>query len=307
MKNFTLSIAMLLLSTIAFAGNCIKVTAAVFTNPSNDGTNWILTINWEADGQKYMYVTVKVNGTPVPGISNNCFSVNAGGGATGTKIYTGIVAPGGIPALSATFERFTGNCGTGSSCGYTQVIPLGGGTLPIKISSFYTKRNGNNVTLNWKSETEINAKEFIIERNMGNGFAAIGTIAALNNAEGASYSFVDNNNSKTVSEYRLKLVDLDATFKLSETRAVKGTGAVSDFTVYPNPSSNGRVNVVFEDGSVSREVSVMDMSGRMVKQYRAVTNNNITIDNLTPGMYSIRIFVPATGEQVVEKIVVNKR
>ena len=35
--------------------------------------------------------------------------------------------------------------------------------------------------------------------------------------------------------------------------------------------------------------------------------NNITIENLTPGIYSLRVFVPATGEQVVEKIVVNKR
>ena len=304
MKNFTLSIAMLLLSTIAFAGNCIKVTAAVFTNPSNDGTNWILTINWEADGQKYMYVTVKVNGTPVPGISNNCFSVNAGGGATGTKIYTGIVAPGGIPALSATFERFTGNCGTGSSCGYTQVIPLGGGTLPIKISSFYTKRNGNNVTLNWKSETEINAKEFIIERNTGNGFAAIGTIAALNNAEGASYSFVDNNNSKTVSEYRLKLVDLDATYKLSETRAVKGSGAVSDFTVYPNPSS-GYTKISIADVTEATTVEVIDNAGRVIKTIALKNSNSVEVNGLQNGIYLVRVINKATGEAVTKKLSVS--
>lgn len=304
MKNFTLSIAMLLLSTIAFAGNCIKVTAAVFTNPSNDGTNWILTINWEADGQKYMYVTVKVNGTPVPGISNNCFSVNAGGGATGTKIYTGIVAPGGIPALSATFERFTGNCGTGSSCGYTQVIPLGGGTLPIKISSFYTKRNGNNVTLNWKSETEINAKEFIIERNTGNGFVALGTIAALNNAEGASYSFVDNNNSKTVSEYRLKLVDLDATYKLSETRAVKGSGAVSDFTVYPNPSS-GYTKISIADVTEATTVEVIDNAGRVIKTIALKNSNSVEVNGLQNGIYLVRVTNKATGEAVTKKLSVS--
>lgn len=304
MKNFTLSIAMLLLSTIAFAGNCIKVTAAVFTNPSNDGTNWILTINWEADGQKYMYVTVKVNGTPVPGISNNCFSVNAGGGATGTKIYTGIVAPGGIPALSATFERFTGNCGTGSSCGYTQVIPLGGGTLPIKISSFYTKRNGNNVTLNWKSETEINAKEFIIERNTGNGFVALGTVAALNNAEGSSYSFVDNNNSKTVSEYRLKLVDLDATYKLSETRAVKGSGAVSDFTVYPNPSS-GYTKISIADVTEATTVEVIDNAGRVIKTIALKNSNSVEVNGLQNGIYLVRVINKATGEAVTKKLSVS--
>ncbi len=49
------------------------------------------------------------------------------------------------------------------------------------------------------------------------------------------------------------------------------------------------------------------MSGRTLKQINNVTNNNITIDNLQPGMYTLRILVPETGEQTVQKIVVNKR
>ena len=45
----------------------------------------------------------------------------------------------------------------------------------------------------------------------------------------------------------------------------------------------------------------------MLKQWRNVTNNNIQIDNLTPGFYSVRIENTETGELAVEKIVVNKR
>ena len=166
MKIFTLIISLLFISVMGFSQNCIKALgSSAFSNPSNDGINWILTLNWQADGQKHMYVTVKVNATPV--INNDCFTVQAGGGATGTKIYTGIVAPGGIPTLSATFERWTGNCGGGSNCGVTQIICPGCGTLPIKLSAFYAKRNGNAVVLNWTTESEINAKEFVIERNSG--------------------------------------------------------------------------------------------------------------------------------------------
>ena len=53
--------------------------------------------------------------------------------------------------------------------------------------------------------------------------------------------------------------------------------------------------------------SVIDMSGRTVKQMKGVTNNNIQIDNLNAGFYTVRIVNTETGEQVVEKFVVNKR
>ena len=51
----------------------------------------------------------------------------------------------------------------------------------------------------------------------------------------------------------------------------------------------------------------MDMNGRVMKQWKGVANNNIQIDNLTAGFYTIRIIDTETGEQTVEKIVVKKR
>ena len=74
-----------------------------------------------------------------------------------------------------------------------------------------------------------------------------------------------------------------------------------------NPTSDGRVTVVFEDASVTRDVSLFDMTGRALKQWKGVNNNNIQIENLNPGVYSLRIVVPETGALSVEKIVVNKR
>ncbi|MBK8310617.1 MAG: T9SS type A sorting domain-containing protein [Chitinophagaceae bacterium] len=50
------------------------------------------------------------------------------------------------------------------------------------------------------------------------------------------------------------------------------------------------MNVVFDDASVTRSISVIDMSGRTVKQINSITNNNITIDNLMPGIYSLRVY-----------------
>jgi len=52
--------------------------------------------------------------------------------------------------------------------------------------------------------------------------------------------------------------------------------------------------------------SLIDMNGRAVKQWKNITNNNLQIENLTPGLYNLRIIIRETGEQAIEKIVVNK-
>ena len=45
----------------------------------------------------------------------------------------------------------------------------------------------------------------------------------------------------------------------------------------------------------------------IIKQWKGITNNNLQIDNLTAGFYTIRIIDTESGEQTVEKIVVKKR
>jgi len=64
--------------------------------------------------------------------------------------------------------------------------------------------------------------------------------------------------------------------------------------------------VWFEDAG-TWDISVTDISCRVIRQIKGHTNNNITFENLTPGLYSLRVIVPATGEQTIAKFVVSKR
>lgn len=185
-------------------------------------------------------------------------------------------------------------------------------TLPVAFTSFNASRNAGGILLNWKTAYEQNNRGFDIERNNNGNWEKIGFVASLglngNSSSDLSYSFVDrNNSSKGISQYRLRQVDIDAMATYSDVRAVRGEGQIGKITIYPNPTADGKVNIVFDDANVVRTVSVTDMSGRMVKEVRAVSNNNITISNLQSGMYTVKISVPETGEQVVQKIVVNKR
>ena len=183
--------------------------------------------------------------------------------------------------------------------------------LPVSFKSFTAARNRSNVLVKWETATEINNSGFAVERNINGSWEQVAFVAsqAVNGNSDAilSYQYIDLNNTKGITQYRIKQVDIDLKSKYSEVRAIRGEGQLGKTVVYPNPTNDGKVNIVFEDGNVSRDISVSDMSGRTIKQLRGITNNNITIENLTPGMYSLRIVIPSTGEQSVEKIVVNKR
>ena len=105
----------------------------------------------------------------------------------------------------------------------------------------------------------------------------------------------------------MRQVDIDGKQSYSQIRSVRGDGQKTNTIIYPNPSGDGKVNIVFEGTNSIRDVSLMDVSGKTLKQWKGVTNNNMHIDNLSAGFYTVRIVNVETGEQVVEKFIVNKR
>jgi hypothetical protein len=183
--------------------------------------------------------------------------------------------------------------------------------LPVTFGSFTATRNHSTVVVKWETVTEINNSGFAIERNINGTWEQVGYVTSQatngNSIAPLYYQFNDLNNTKGITQYRVKQIDIDAKGKYTDIRAVRGEDQSGSVIIYPNPTNDGKVNIVFEDANVTRDIAVSDMSGRTVKQMRGVTNNNITIENLNPGMYTVRIVAPATGDQIVQKIVVNKR
>jgi hypothetical protein len=190
--------------------------------------------------------------------------------------------------------------------------PNGCVNLPVSFKSFTaTRTNRSNVVVRWETATEQNSAGYAVERNVKGGWEFVTYVPTQapggNSTNVLSYQINDLNATKGISQYRIRQIDLDAVEKLSEIRSVRGEGQTGTTIVYPNPSSDGKANVVFQGEFAKRDVTVQDMSGRIIKQWRNYTNNNIQIDNLTPGFYTIRILNTETGEQNVEKLVVNNR
>src|SRR5688572_2518424 len=189
--------------------------------------------------------------------------------------------------------------------------PLGS-TLPVTLKSFTAQRNRLNVVLVWETVAELNNRGFNVQRRIGAGnWENVGFVPSntrnTNTNSLVRYEFTDYNPTKGMTQYRLQQLDVDGKSAHSNIRAVRGIGQVSSIIVYPNPSNDGKVNIVFDDTNVIRNVSLMDINGRKLRQWKNVANNNIQIDNLAPGFYSVQIENIETGDQVVEKIIVNKR
>ena len=128
-----------------------------------------------------------------------------------------------------------------------------------------------------------------------------------NSSSALNYDYSDLNSAKGITQYRLRQIDINGKQSYSPVRAVRAGGQKGKTIVYPNPSNDGKVNVVFPDINAIRDVSLMDMNGRVIRQWKRIANNNIQIDNLIAGFYTIRIVNTETGEQTIEKIVVKKR
>jgi hypothetical protein len=180
--------------------------------------------------------------------------------------------------------------------------------LPVSFTSFNASRNKENVSITWETAFEQDSKGFNVQRKTTADWKTLSFISAKANTSGtSSYTYSDVNNEKGISQYRIEQVDIDGKVKYTDIRSVRGLNeAAGKITMFPNPTINGAVNLVFENNS-KRNIIISDMVGRVVKQLNDVSNNSITIENLQSGFYNIQIVDQKTNELSVQKLVVRKQ
>lgn len=306
MKKITLLLCTIAINIFAFAQNtpCPDIQSHGFSPISSTGTTCTSQVYAFATGDvaanKSLNIKVYI-GNAVTGtlVADDCFLVP--GGSTSTKYESSVFSAPCDATITYVLARSTNSTCSGQTCGTT--ITIDGGPLPISLNSFFATRTNGVVKLNWKTASEINAKAFIIQRSTGASFIDVATVPASNNTNGSSYSYLDNNNSKTISQYRLKMVDIDGSFKNSEIKIVKGSSETSDFTIFPNPS-NGDVKVNISDISGPTDVQLIDNTGRILQNKLMTNTNTVDYNNLQKGMYMIRIINKTNGEILTKKLTV---
>ncbi len=181
--------------------------------------------------------------------------------------------------------------------------------LPVKLKSFNANRKQARVELNWVTVTEQNNSGFELQRNTGSGGWQIVEFIPSQATDGnsqseLSYHYLDANDARGVTQYRLKQIDLDNKFEYSAVRAVHGMSQSGRILIIPNPATNGTLNVLFE-GSANRDLQLMDMAGRIIRKWNNYAENSLQVSSLLPGSYLLRIFERETNAMQVEKIMVR--
>lgn len=121
--------------------------------------------------------------------------------------------------------------------------------IPVELSSFSASVVGSSVVLNWTTATELNNRDFEVQRKTDNtDWQTLTSIAgAGTTTEPRSYSYTDNNlQSNTKYYYRLRQNDFDGKFSFSQIIEVD-IDAPKDFNLeqnYPNPF-NPSTNISF--------------------------------------------------------------
>jgi hypothetical protein len=209
----------------------------------------------------------------IPGVSNTT--------TAGNITITGV----------STFSLFTFSSATGV-------------VVPVKVSSFSARKQQTNVQLNWTTEQEINSQSFTIERSVdGIKWISLASIAAAGNSQvKRNYQAIDYHPAKGINYYRLKEVDMDGRFTVSETRSVYFDNDVQ-LVLAPNPVTN-KVTIYIPGNTSSVSIKIFNTQGQLMK---TVFSNEETIPvNITGfarGVYSVKVI--GKNMEEVRKMVVE--
>jgi hypothetical protein len=186
---------------------------------------------------------------------------------------------------------------------------LMGSPLPINLYEFVAKRSGNAAELEWATTYEQSNQGFRIQRKTGSDdFTDVGFLSSQS-PDGNSqlklfYNYTEPNTIKGISQYRVIQTDVQGQTRVSEIRSVAGLEENISLLIYPNPSVDGKVNIVFDESKEGRDIMINDFMGHTVKHWKQVMANSITAENLLPGIYIVRIADCKTGYIKINKFII---
>ena len=177
--------------------------------------------------------------------------------------------------------------------------------LPVKLAAFTVDKIENSSLLKWETTSETNSDHFEIEKSTDTKtWKKIGEVTAGAESTGLlTYSFTDNEPAGGNNFYRLKMVDQDGTFAYSRIRSVSFENSKS-IGVYPNPVVD-RLYVNADQLNKVESIRIINAFGQIVSNTFKITDEGLTLGNITNGIYIIQI-KKTDGKMQAEKVVVAR-
>ncbi|GGK77099.1 hypothetical protein GCM10011405_26110 [Rufibacter glacialis] len=209
----------------------------------------------------------------------------------------------------------TNDCGTETAEVKMVVADCGlGNPLPVTLTSFTGVSRGGAIVLNWTTASEKDNDRFEIERSTnGKDFVKVGQVKGNGTSSATvDYTYTDRSSASGTVYYRLRQVDFNNAFEYSKVISVShvaAAGSAATVSVYPNPVTDGRVTLRFNEAvKGSATIQLVDMSGRVLhaQQLSNVASEvalNLANLNLKPGVYLINI--TTNGRSTTQRVMVR--
>jgi hypothetical protein len=179
-----------------------------------------------------------------------------------------------------------------------------GNPLPIVLSDFAGIKNNCNVSLNWKTASELDSDRFEVEfsTTTNTTFEAIGTIGAAGNSTSTkSYQFNYAMESGVNYYFRLKMYKKDGTFTYSQIVPLSCIDTKAPIAIVPNPTNTGAFRITGM-AKGKNTVSIYSNDGKLIRTENVINNKDIVISNLAAGTYVVRV-LNENGTASVERLV----
>ena len=180
-------------------------------------------------------------------------------------------------------------------------------SLPVNLCNFEILKSTENYNeIIWETKSEVNLKEFILQKSLNSvDFEDVAKIAPNIISSNGKYKYFDYWVSPASRfYYRLKIVDYDETFEYSNVISVSKQSTYVSFSIYPNPAKD-LVQLVlpleFVDQK-SKTISIFDTSGRLLYSkdisHRLDQIISLDISSFEKGNYFVSFISPAIKDSL---------
>lgn len=243
---------------------------------------------------------------------------------TASTVYVPITnAAGNLGFIEIQFDGAggftvgTNNTGIATTAGDVVAGDCGSldGALPVALTNFDAATRNKDIALTWATSSELNNHGFEIQRSSdGINFYKLGWVEGAGTVESImNYGYADSNVRPNVMYYyRLKQMDLDGSFEFSPVISAKvSSDKIIDIgDVYPNPASNGSINLEISTQQTSElTYELINALGQTILSQTetiapGLNNISIATANLSNGNYFLKINALDVSEY--KKIVIQK-
>jgi RHS repeat-associated protein len=169
---------------------------------------------------------------------------------------------------------------------------ISGGVVPVSWLYFKGTNQGKDNLLEWATTSEINTKEFKLERSFtGNTFTSIATLPAQGGNTNV-YPYKDASIDKLNSNvffYRVKQIDIDGKFAYSNVvRLNYNVKEMPKSIVYPNPTQNIITITIGDKKLIGTMANLFDINGRKLETIKIkAESQSINLSKYTNGTYIV--------------------